>query len=69
MHVALAQQGLLHIPKLIEAKQRVVASAAEMSIVGRAFLLAIGLAHRTIHVQNQFPHRLALPQSVNSFSG
>jgi hypothetical protein len=65
MHVALAQQGLLHIAKLIEAKQRVVAGAAEMSVVGSAFLLAIGLAHRTVHVQDEFPHRLAFPQPVN----
>ncbi len=45
MHITVAQQGLLHIAKLIEAKQRVVAGAAEMSVVGSAFLLAIGLAH------------------------
>jgi hypothetical protein len=45
MHVAVTQQGLLHIAKLIEAKQRVVAGAAEMSVVGSAFLVAVGLAH------------------------
>jgi hypothetical protein len=44
MHVAVAQQGLLHIAKLIEAKQRVVAGAAEMSVVGSACLLAVRLA-------------------------
>ncbi len=31
MHIALTQQGLLHMAKLIEAKQRVIAGAAEMS--------------------------------------
>jgi hypothetical protein len=66
MHVAVAQQGLLHIAKLIEAKQRVVAGAAEMSVVGSAFLLAVGLAHGTVHVQDQFPHRLAFPQPVST---
>jgi len=45
MHVALSQQGLLHIAKLIEAKQRVVAGAAEMSVEGSPFLFAVGLAH------------------------
>jgi len=62
---AISQQGLLHIAKLVEAKQRVVAGAAEMSVVGSAFLPAIGLAHRTVNVQDQFPHRLAFPQPVN----
>jgi hypothetical protein len=38
--------------KLIEAKQRVVASAGEMSVVSSAFLLAVGLAHGTVHVQD-----------------
>jgi len=45
MHVALAQQGLLRIARLIEAKQRVVAGATEMSVERSAFLFAIGLAH------------------------
>src|SRR5208337_4922045 len=61
MHVAISQQGLLHIAKLIEAKQWMVAGAAEMSVERGSFLLAIGLAHRTIHVQNEFPHWLAFP--------
>ena len=65
MRVAIAQQGLLHIAKLIEAKQRVVAAAAEMSVVGRAFLFAVGLAHRTVHAQDQFPYRLAFPRPEN----
>ncbi len=68
MHVAIAQQRPLHIAKLIEAKQRVVASAAEMPIVGSAFLFAIGLADRTVHVQDQFTQRLAFSQPVNPLS-
>ena len=52
MHIAVAQQGLLQIAKLIEAKQRMVAGAAEMSVVSSAFLLAVGLAHGTVHVQD-----------------
>jgi hypothetical protein len=68
MHVAISQQGLLHIAKLIETKQRMVAGAAEMSVERGSFLFAVGLAHRTIHVQDQFPHRLAFPQPVNPFA-
>ena len=45
MHVAISEQGPLHIAKLIEAKQRVVAGAAKMSVVGSAFLVTVGLAH------------------------
>ena len=39
-----------------------------MSVVGSAFLFAVGLAHETVHVRNEFPHRLAFPQPVNPFA-
>ena len=52
MHIALAQQGLLYIAKLIEAKQWMVASAGEMSVVSSPFLFAVGLTHGTVHVQD-----------------
>jgi hypothetical protein len=65
MDVAFTQQGTLHITKLIETKQRVVAGAAEMPVVRRAFLLPIGFADRTIHVEDEFPHWLTFPQLLN----
>jgi hypothetical protein len=65
MDVASTQQGTFHIAKLIEAKQRVVAGAAEMPVVRRALLLPMGFADRTIQVEDQFPHRLAIPQLLN----
>ena len=48
----LAQLELPHIAELVEAKQRVVAGADEMSVVSSACLLAAGLAHGTVHVQD-----------------
>ena len=66
--IAVTQQGLLHIAKLIEAKQRMVTGAAKMSVESGSFLFAVGLAHGTVHVKYQFPHWLAFPQPVNPFA-
>jgi hypothetical protein len=52
MHITIAQQGLLHIVKLIEAKQRVAAGAAEMSVARISSLIARGPIHGTVHVQD-----------------
>jgi len=40
--VAEAQCAPFHIAELVEHEQRVVAGAAEMAVVGTAFLLSIG---------------------------
>jgi hypothetical protein len=50
---------------LIEAKQGMITGAGKMSVVGRAFLLTIGLADRTVHVQGQVPHGPVFLQPVN----
>ncbi len=42
-----------------------VAEALEVSVVSRALLLAIGLAHGTVHVEDQFTKRLVLMRLVN----
>ena len=56
------------ITKLVEAEQRVIAGASEMPIICTAFLLPVGFTDRTVHVQNQFPHRPLFPQPVNPHS-
>ena len=40
--LAVAQQRPLQIAKLVEAEKRVIAGAAEVAVVGRALLLAVG---------------------------
>jgi hypothetical protein len=44
MHVARPHDASLDIAELVEHKQRMVAGAAEMAVVGAAFLLAVGRA-------------------------
>ena len=56
--VAATEHRVFQIAELVEQKQRMVASAAEVPVVRRAFLLSVGLAERTVHVENQFPKRL-----------
>jgi hypothetical protein len=46
--VAGAQRTTLQVAELVEHEQRVIAGAAEMTVVGRAFLLAMGRADGTV---------------------
>ena len=52
--VATPEHGVLQIAELIEQKQWMVAGALKVAVVGRAFLLYVGLADGTVHVENQF---------------
>jgi hypothetical protein len=45
----------LQIAELVEVKHRVIAGAAEMAVVGAAFLVAVGRAFARIHVQHDDP--------------
>ena len=58
--VAWPQGAALDIAKLVEHEQRVVAGAAEMSVVGAVLLLAVGRALARIHVEHDDPGRLLL---------
>ena len=42
-----------------------IASAAEVAIVGRAFLLAMGRALRAIHVEHNYLRRLVLMDALD----
>src|SRR5687768_2333129 len=46
MHVAAPEHAALEIAELVEQEQRMVAGAAEVAVVGRALLLAVGRALR-----------------------
>lgn len=59
MHLAIAQPGLLHIATLIEAKLRILAGAAEMSVIGSAFLSAVARPPTTCRIKGSTGSRLA----------
>jgi hypothetical protein len=59
MDIARPQGATLQIAKLVEHEQRMITGAAEMPIVGAAFLLAIGRALARIHVEHDGPWRTA----------
>jgi hypothetical protein len=58
--VAGAQDTPLQIAELVEHEQRMVAGAAEMAVVGAAFLFAVGRAFARIHVQHDDPRSTPL---------
>jgi len=67
--VAWPQGATLDIAKLVEHEQRVLAGAAEMSVVGAAFLLAVGRALARIHVEHDDPEQLPLLHLVDTLAG
>jgi hypothetical protein len=50
--VARSQSCSFAIPELVEKKQRMIADALEVSVVGRSFLLAMYWTLRAVHIQN-----------------
>ena len=52
MDIAGAQRTSLQIAKLVEHEQRMIAGAAEVAVVGGAFLLAMRGAYAAVHVEH-----------------
>jgi hypothetical protein len=69
VHVARPQDAALDIAELVEHEQRVIAGAAEMAVVGAAFLLAVGRALARIHVEHNHPRRSPLVHLVDPPAG
>jgi hypothetical protein len=67
--VAAPQQNPLQVAELVEQEERMVASATEVAVVGAALLVAIGLAHRTVHVQDELRELAALMGLVDPVAG
>jgi len=67
--VAGPQDAPLQIAELVEHEQRVVARAAEMSVVGAAFLLPVGRALARIHVEHDRLRPASLVHLVNPLAG
>jgi hypothetical protein len=63
--VAGPEPAALQIAVLIENEQRVVAGAAEVTVPDRAFLLAVGRALGTVHVEDDAVGRLAFVHAVD----
>ena len=53
----------------LNSEQRVVALAREVAVVRRAFLIAVGLADRTVHVEDQLADGASLPDQVHPPAG
>src|SRR6478609_1125312 len=52
MYVARPQDTPFDIAELVEHEQRVIAGTSEMTVIGAAFLFAIGRAFARIHVED-----------------
>jgi hypothetical protein len=58
--VAASEHRVFQIAELVKQKQRMVAEALEVPVVSGSLLLSVGLADRTVHVEDQFTKRLVL---------
>ena len=63
--IAGPQEAALQVAELVEQEQRVVAGAAEVAVPDRAFLLAVGRALGTVHVEDDRAGRLAFVHPVD----
>ena len=64
-HVAIAEHRAFHITVLIETEQRMIALTTEVFVVLRTFLLATGLAERTVQIENERLDRLNLANPID----
>src|SRR3954465_6184299 len=69
MDVARPQRTPFDITKLVEHEQRVIAGTSEMTVIGAAFLLAIGGAFARIHVEYDGLRPSPPAYSVNPLTG
>jgi hypothetical protein len=67
--VAGSQGAAFEIPELVEHEQRVIAGAAEVAVVSRAFLLAEGGADAGVDVEHDPLHGAATMNAVDPASG
>jgi heme A synthase len=67
--VARPQGAAFQIAELVEQKQRMVAGAAEVAVVGRAFLVAVGRADRAVHIAEDGFRRLVSVHPIDPAPG
>jgi hypothetical protein len=69
VHVAGPQRAPLQVAELVEHEQRVIAGAAEVAVVGAAFLPAVRLADAAVHVEHDHRVRPARMNPVDPGAG
>ena len=69
MDIARPQRAPLQIAELVEHEQRVIAHAGEVTVVGGAFLRAVGLADAAVHVEHDGGLRPAFMHQVDPGTG
>jgi hypothetical protein len=69
MDATRSQSAPLNIAELVEHEQWVIAGAAEMAVVGAAFLVAVGRALARIHVEYDHLWRALLVHLVDPLAG
>ena len=65
VHVARTRATPLQVAELVEWEKRMIADAAEVTVVGRAFLVAVGRADVGVHVEDDFVRRTAVVNPVD----
>ena len=69
VHVAPSHGALLDIAELVEHERRMIAGAAEMPVVGAAFLVAVGRALARSHVEHDLLRRSPMVYLVDPLTG
>lgn len=69
MDVAITRGITLQITELVETKERVVAGPAEVSVVGRSFLVAVSLADAAVPVENDLRRRVPVMHTLDTLPG
>ena len=57
------------IAKLVEQEKGMVAGTAEVAVVGRPLLVAMGRADAAVHIENDFRRRVPVMNPVNPSAG
>ncbi len=69
VNVARAQRRTLEITELVEHEQRMIAGAGEVTVVGGAFLVAMGQTDTRIHIEHDGSRRAVAMNVVDPLPG
>lgn len=67
--IATTEHDALQVAELIEQKLRMVAHAGEVAVVGGPLLVAVGLARRAVHIQDELGERAMAVGLVDPLPG
>jgi len=69
VNVAGAQGTAFKVAEPVEQEQGMVAGAAEVAVVGRSLLIAVGRADAAVHVENSLCCQVAVMHTVDPSAG